>query len=137
MARVVIWTAPKEMSGDPALDNARYDAGYVVDVLEDDEPISDTVAKETRWRIVNLPGVAAGKLRALAAEEAGFSAAGGTKDPAAMRRAHKIDLKALAAVEADPVKGQELMSDPVKAEAYVKALAVTARAIADAKGKIV
>ena len=127
MAQLVIWIAPKELSGDPALDNARWAPGHVVDVLPDDQPISETTAKETRWRVLQLPGVDPAKVRALAAAGDGFAAtASKPRDPLAFRRATKLDMTALAALEAHPTKSQELRTDPAKAELLVKALAVSA-----------
>lgn len=135
MAQLIVWIAPKEISGDPALDNARWAPGHVVDVLPDDQPISETTAKETRWRVLQLPGVDPAKVRALAAAGTGFYVEGDKpRDPLAFRRASKLDMAALAALEAHPTKGQELRTDPAKAEVLVKALAVSALADA-APGK--
>ena len=116
MARIIMWVADQEKSGDIYTDVKRYKSGDVISIVADEQFLTSHVTGRPDWRVLDMPGVPVERLTHLLATDFGFNEVEATKANRVLRRrAVTIDLDMLAAIESDLVKKEEF-KDPKKAE---------------------
>jgi hypothetical protein len=122
MARVVIYARDKEPSADPVEDAWRWERGMVVDILPDGRSLGKKGDVDPRFRVLDLPGVAVDALVNLREGDKAAEIVGPPKQDereVLRRRVRKLDVAALDAIEADPVKKNELKNNPVRARLHL------------------
>ena len=123
MAKLLIRTQDKPLTGDPYVDRHRSMRGCVITIVPDEHKFSAAETAAPYWQIVELPGVSPHKLSQLAAPDVGYLEGEAEKASRVLRRwAVQIDVVGLLALLEDPAKRKELEEDPTKAEAHVLAL---------------
>jgi len=132
MAQVVIRTRAKEESGNPYVDRHRWGRGDVIAILPDAHVLSVREASNPDWRVFQVPQVDPIRLASFLAVDTGYGDREAEKANRVLRRrAFRLDLETLEALLADNKKSQELLADPVKAEAYAMELLTAADELID------
>lgn len=116
MAELLVRTVDKPLTGDPYVDRHRSGRGCVIAIAPDGHPWSEAERTAAYWRIVKLPGVAPSLLSQFSAPDLGYGILENEKLNRVLRRwAARLDLDALDALLADPVKRAEIAAQPGRA----------------------
>lgn len=124
MAQLLLWIEERVLSGDDVTDLMRYAPGMVVDIYPDEQLMSKEMLAEPRWKLVQIPKVSVEELRYLTVGDKPK-----IKGPilplreSLRRRTVELPVADLDALLADPVKGQEVKTNPAAAKAHLQALA--------------
>lgn len=123
MAKMLIRTVNKPLSGDPYVDRHRSMRGCVIAIVPDSHEFSAEEKAASYWRILSLPGVPVRRLAELIASDLGYQNPEAEKINRVLRRwAVRINIQNLLTLLADPVKLQILRENPTQAEALILAL---------------
>lgn len=114
MARLVLFSQDKQLSGDAVLDAARYDRGMVVDVLPDGVSLGKEGDKSPLFFVVEFPGASVEKLRFLLAGDEKDVAQAPDAVQVLRRRVQKVDLKLVQELAVDSVAIGKIVQQPEK-----------------------
>lgn len=123
MAKLLIRTQDKPLTGNPYVDRHRSMRGCVIAIVPDSHEFSAEEKAAPYWKIVELPGVPPRRLTQLIAPDTGYGQEEAEKANRVLRRwAVQVDVDGLQALLDDPAKRKELREDPTKAEAHILAV---------------